>query len=197
MDKSYSGIVFSMKDSIASVLGLSKVTSGEMVRDINNNIGLVLNLEQSWTGVVMFDDNIVMSGDRLFRLFNVLSISSDPSMLSNVFNPIGDPLSGDHKLNNQYIDNVFEEFGQIIRGVELKAPGIIVRQPVYEPLFTGYIGVDGILPLGQGQRELIIGDRQTGKTAIAVDTILNQWSLKNEDVKQAFDSAVRRKKRSK
>ena len=177
MDKSYSGIVFSIKDSIASVLGLSKVTSGEMVVDVYNNIGLVLNLEQSWTGVVMFDDNVVMSGDRLFRLFTVLSISSDPSMLSNVFNPIGVALSGDHKLQNLYLDDLFEEFGAVIRGVELKAPGIISRQPVYEPLFTGYIGVDGILPLGQGQRELIIGDKQTGKTAIAIDTILNQSNM--------------------
>jgi F0F1-type ATP synthase alpha subunit len=125
----------------------------------------------------MFDDNIIMSGDRLFRLFNVLSISSDPTMLSNVFNPIGDVLSGDNSLNKINLYLILNEFGKIIRGVELKAPGIIARQSVYEPLFTGYIGVDGIIPLGQGQRELIIGDRQTGKTAIAIDSILNQSNI--------------------
>jgi F0F1-type ATP synthase alpha subunit len=125
----------------------------------------------------MFNDNILMAGDILSRLFSTLNISCDPFMLSNVFDSLGLSLNKENYLMDYDTRALSSEFGVLTREVELKAPGIITRQPVYEPLFTGFIGIDGLLPLGQGQRELIIGDRQTGKTAIAIDIILNQSNI--------------------
>jgi F-type H+-transporting ATPase subunit alpha len=125
----------------------------------------------------MFTDNILRAGDKLVRLFTTLNISCDPTMLGNVFDSLGLLLSKEYYLNNINLNSISKEFGTITREVELKAPGIIARQPVYEPLVTGCTGIDGLLPLGQGQRELIIGDRQTGKTAIAIDIILNQSNV--------------------
>jgi F0F1-type ATP synthase alpha subunit len=148
-----------------------------MVIDGFGHIGLVLNLEYHLTGIVMFTEDRLVAGDLIIRLFNTLSTTVNPFMLGNVFNPLGKFLNSINKLSNISFKNIINELGQMIRNVELKAPGIIVREPVYEPLFTGFIGVDGLLPLGQGQRELIIGDRQTGKTAIAIDAILNQSNL--------------------
>lgn len=125
----------------------------------------------------MFQDNVIESGDKLFRLYKSLSISTDPFLLGNVFDSTGSLLNIENSISDSFLTDFSNLFGSIIRNVEVSAPSIIVRQPVYETLFTGYIGVDAVLPLGQGQRELIIGDRQTGKTAIAVDAILSQANI--------------------
>lgn len=175
--KQHSGSVHSIKDTIANVSGLQEVTSGEMVEDAFGTVGLVLNLETDKTGIVMFNDNIIKAGDTLFRLFSTLSILIDPLLLSNVVDSIGSVLNQTNILNTIETPKIIKETGVIRRNVELKAPGIIVRQPVYEPLVTGILGIDSILPLGQGQRELIIGDKQTGKTAIAIDVFLNQSNI--------------------
>jgi len=125
----------------------------------------------------MFTDNVLKMGDKLYRLFAMLNVVVDPFMLSNVFDALGKLVNKDSYLGGRLIYDLSREFGSILRDVELKAPGIIDRQPVYEPLLTGILGVDGLLPLGKGQRELIIGDRQTGKTSIAIDTVLNQSNV--------------------
>ncbi len=122
----------------------------------------------------MFDDGVIMAGDRLYRRYHTLQVTSEPYMLSNVFDSIGTYLNKHNTLGNFFLSKFFKSFSSLVRLVELKAPSILDRQPVYESVFTGISGIDGILPLGQGQRELIIGDRQTGKTVIAVDIILNQ-----------------------
>ena len=177
LTKKDTGTVYSIKDTIAQVSGLIDVTSGEMVEDSHGGLGLVLNLETEQTGVVMFSDNTIRSGESLFRLFSTLNIKIDPLMLSNVFDAVGAILNKTNYVNSINIIDLIIETGIISRNVEVQAPGIIVRQPVYEPLVTGIVGIDGILPLGQGQRELIIGDRQTGKTAIASDVFLNQANI--------------------
>jgi F-type H+-transporting ATPase subunit alpha len=172
------GYVYSIKDSIVEVNGLDSVTSGEVVQSSTGSPGLVLNLAKAWTGIVMFyEDGSIMSGDRIYRKFHTLKVSSDPIKAGNVLDLFGNVLN--KQLNIFFGKTLFntDTFKQLYRLVELKAPGIIVRQPVYESVFTGISGIDGMLPLGQGQRELIIGDRQTGKTAIAVDIILNQASI--------------------
>lgn len=171
------GKIFSVKDAIVQVAGLDHVTAGEMIQDTSGNSGLVLNLEFNSTGIVMFNDNVSMSGDLLKRTFNTLSVSIDFYTLGNVWNSIGNVLSEFPTIGNFSVDAVFCLFGTIIRGVELKAPGIIVRQPVYETVFTGLGSVDSVFPIGSGQRELIIGDRQTGKTTVAFDSFLNQSGL--------------------
>ena len=177
MKKNHFCQVFSIKDNIANVIGLNLVTSGEMVSDDSGQLGLVLNLESKQTGIVLLSESDLGAGDFLKRLYQTLSISTDVSVLSNVFDAVGTFLNKQNHLFQNVISNISSEFGKIFRGVELKAPGIIVRQPVYEPLNSGILGVDALLPLGLGQRELIIGDRQTGKTAIAVDVCLNQSTI--------------------
>jgi F0F1-type ATP synthase alpha subunit len=123
----------------------------------------------------MFFDVDIRSGDKVYRKFHTLRVLSDPIFsFGKVLNLFGDIAN---KLKLFFFNgNVLNQSmcSKVYRGVELKAPGIIVRQPVYETVYTGILGIDGVLPLGQGQRELIIGDKQTGKTAIAVDVILNQ-----------------------
>ena len=153
------------------------MTSGEMVKEKSGSLGLVLNLENTNTGVIMFYDNLIMSGDLLTRTYNTLSIGIDHSNMGSVIDPIGNPLSKRSTFFFYSLSKIFSFFGQIKRSVELKAPGIISRQPVYETLFTGTAPVDTVFPIGLGQRELIIGDRQTGKTTIASDSFLNQSSI--------------------
>ena len=168
------GLVISSKDSIAQIFGLTSVTSGEMVTNSKGNLGLVLNLGKYLTGIITFRSNAFKVGNIVYRLYKTLSLSINPSNLSNVFNPLGYQLNKKNSLNNISQKNILKYLGNMRRFVEIKAPGIIVRQPVTESLITGTIGIDGLLPLGKGQRELIIGDRQTGKTSLAIDAVLSQ-----------------------
>lgn len=171
------GKIFSVKDAIAQVAGLLTVTSGEMVSDIHGFFGLALNLESGWTGVVMFQDNVLMAGDFLSRTYSILSVIVDFTMQGFPLSPLGFILIAVTIFLGFSILNVSYYFGVFFRGVELKAPGIIEREPVHESASTGIAGIDAVFPLGLGQRELIIGDRQTGKTTLAIDSFISQSSI--------------------
>lgn len=158
------GTVLQVGDGVARVYGLTKAMSAELVEFPNNLFGMVLNLEEDNVGVILFgDDRLVKEGDLVKRTGRVASVPVGKELLGRVVNPLGQPLDDKGPINAK-------EFLPI----ERKAPGVIFRQPVKEPLQTGLKMIDALIPIGRGQRELIIGDRQTGKTAIAIDTIINQ-----------------------
>ena len=159
------GTVLQIGDGIARVYGLSKVQAGELVEFENGLQGIVLNLEEDNVGIVLlgsYDD--IKEGDSLKRTRKIASINVGEGMLGRVVNTLGVPIDG----KGPILGPVFE------MPLERKAPGVIYRQPVTEPLQTGIKAIDAMIPIGRGQRELIIGDRQTGKTAVAIDTIINQ-----------------------
>ncbi|MGQ9455719.1 MAG: F0F1 ATP synthase subunit alpha [Armatimonadota bacterium] len=163
------GTVIQVGDGIARIYGLQDVMSSELVEFPNSVMGMVLNLEEDNVGVIILGpDTDIKEGDQVKRTGRIIDVPVGEAMLGRVVNPLGDPLDGK---------------GPVVsserRYVESRAPGIVDRQPVKESLATGIKAIDSMIPIGRGQRELIIGDRQTGKTAIAVDTILNQ---KGEDV---------------
>ncbi|MGB9912783.1 MAG: F0F1 ATP synthase subunit alpha, partial [Candidatus Kapaibacteriota bacterium] len=158
------GTVLQVGDGVARVYGLTKVMAAELVEFPNDLFGMVLNLEEDNVGVILFgDDRYVKEGDLVRRTGRVASVPVGMELLGRVVNPLGQPLDGKGPIKaKQFLP------------IERKAPGVIFRQPVKEPLQTGLKMIDALIPIGRGQRELIIGDRQTGKTAIAVDTIINQ-----------------------
>ncbi|MCD6659311.1 MAG: F0F1 ATP synthase subunit alpha [Lentimicrobium sp.] len=160
------GSVLQVGDGIARVYGLTHVQAGELVEFATTGVkGIVLNLEEDNVGVVMLgESSSINEGDLVRRTRQIASIPVSEGMLGRVINTVGEPIDGKGPL----LGEVFE------MPLERKAPGVIFRQPVNEPLQTGIKAIDAMIPIGRGQRELIIGDRQTGKTAIAIDTILNQ-----------------------
>jgi F-type H+-transporting ATPase subunit alpha len=158
------GTVLQVGDGIARVYGLSKVMASELIEFPGNTYGMVLNLEEDNIGAVIFGESShIKEGDIVKRTKRLASMPVGDQMLGRVINPLGEPLDGKGPIKT-------EKFLPL----ERKALGVIQRQPVKEPLQTGLKAIDGMIPIGRGQRELIIGDRQTGKTAIAVDTIINQ-----------------------
>jgi F-type H+/Na+-transporting ATPase subunit alpha len=158
------GYVIMVGDGIAKIYGLTNVQAGEMVEFASGVKGMALNLEMSSVGVViMGDDSSVRQGDKVKRSGEILKTPVGPALLGRVVDALGNPIDGKGKINAKHS-------GQ----VEVKAPGIVVRKSVHEPMQTGIKSIDALIPIGRGQRELIIGDRQTGKTTIAIDTILNQ-----------------------
>ena len=163
------GRVLSVGDGIARVYGLNKIQSGEMVEFASGVRGMALNLENDNVGVVCFgSDTTINEGDIVKRTGSIVDVPVGKGMLGRVVDGLGNAIDG-----KGAIADVTQ------RRVELKAPGIIVRKSVHEPMQTGLKAVDSLVPVGRGQRELIIGDRQTGKTAIAIDTIINQASVNN------------------
>ncbi len=159
------GTVLQVGDGIARIYGLTKVQSGELVEFENGLQGVVLNLEQDNVGVVLlgaFDE--IKEGDTVKRTDKIASIKVGDGMLGRVVNTLGQPIDGKGPITG----NTYE------MPLERKAPGVIYRQPVTEPLQTGIKAIDAMIPIGRGQRELVIGDRQTGKTAVCIDTIINQ-----------------------
>merc|ERR1712196_366114 len=151
------GRVISVSDGVVRAEGLFQVQVGELVVFESGLRGLALNLEQNSVGIVIFgDDRFVKENDFVFRGYEIVSIPVGSEVMGRVLSPLGDPLDKGPKLNTK------------------KAQGIIARESVHEPVVTGIKVIDALVPLGRGQRELIIGDRQTGKTSIAIDTILNQ-----------------------
>jgi F-type H+-transporting ATPase subunit alpha len=161
---SETGTVLTSGDGIARIHGLSGVMAGELVEFAGNVYGLVLNLEQDNVGVAILGDaNGVKEGDPVKRTGRIADVPVGDAVVGRVVNALGQPIDGKGPIETK-----------TRRQIELKAPGIIARQPVKEPLQTGIKAVDAMIPIGRGQRELIIGDRQTGKTAIAIDTIINQ-----------------------
>ena len=168
-DVSDVGQVLSVGDGIARVFGLDKVQAGEMVEFPAAGVkGMALNLERDNVGVVIFgDDRAIGEGDEVRRLGEIVDVPVGKGLLGRVVNPLGEPIDGKGP-----ITNVAER-----RRVDVKAPGIMPRKSVHEPVQTGLKAIDSLIPIGRGQRELIIGDRQTGKTAVAIDTILNQKQI--------------------
>ena len=158
------GTVLSVGDGIARVYGLEKAMSMEMVEFPGNIFGLCLNLEEDNVGVaIMGDDSTIREGDTVKRTGRIAEIPVGKAVLGRVIDAVGQPLDGKGPIKSK-------EF----RRIEMVAPGVIDRQPVKEPMYTGIKAIDAMTPIGRGQRELIIGDRQIGKTAICVDAILNQ-----------------------
>jgi len=172
------GVVVFVGDGVVRVTGLSDVSAGEVVYLGSRSIaGMVLNLEREYVSVVLLDEeNGVKEGDEAKRSFKPLSINAGYHLLGHVVDALGRPIDG----------SIFFDLDSDYRNVELKAPGIIERQSVRIPVETGLKAVDALLPIGRGQRELIIGDRQTGKTTIAVDTILNQNLVSKKTGEQLF-----------
>lgn len=173
------GTVLEVGDGIARVYGLSKVQAGELVdlpdskdKDGNSVRGMVLNLEEDNVGIVLFGSiSAVEEGDTVRRTKDIASINVGDGLLGRVIDPLGRPLDGKGPIS-----------GDTIRiPLERKAPGVIYREPVTEPVQTGIKAIDSLIPIGRGQRELIIGDRQTGKTSVAVDTIINQRETQDTD----------------
>ena len=168
------GTVLQIGDGIARVYGLSKVMASELVEFPGNVFGMTLNLEEDNVGCVIFGEPThIKEGDTVKRTGRVASMPVGEQMLGRVMTPLGQPLDGKGPIKTtQFLP------------LERKALGVIARSPVKEPLQTGLKPVDGMIPIGRGQRELIIGDRQTGKTAIAVDTIINQKHTHSERAKK-------------
>ncbi len=162
------GKVLSVGDGIARVYGLDNVQAGEMVEFEDGSKGMALNLESDNVGVVIFgDDRKIKEGDTIKRTGSIVDVPAGKELLGRVVDGLGNPIDGKGSLGKQVKR----------RRVEVKAPGIIPRQSVSEPMQTGLKAIDSLIPIGRGQRELIIGDRQTGKTAVAIDTIINQKSI--------------------
>jgi len=162
------GYVYSLGDGIIVVYGLYAITAGEMVCFQRSNIiGMALNLTSDYVGVLPFDDEqYITEGDIVTRLYKLMSVPVGEALLGRVVNPLGLPIDGKGDLDaSKQIDYKF---------VEVKAPGVITRSKVNEPLYTGYRMVDSLVPIGRGQRELVLGDRQTGKTSLCLDTMINQ-----------------------
>jgi F0F1-type ATP synthase alpha subunit len=191
------GYVTAVTDGIAYVHGLTDAFAGEVVQFNSSVLGLVVNLEENITGVTIFgNDRDIRQGDYVERLYTMLEIPTGPLLLGRTVDAIGNFIDNENAMdssNETASDNNTENVETIVigeenlnleetlndielRAVEIKAPGIISRMSINEPILTGIIAIDSMIPIGRGQRELIIGDRQTGKTAIAVDTIINQHS---------------------
>ncbi len=166
------GKVLSVGDGIARIYGLDNVQAGEMVQFSDGSKGMALNLESDNVGVVIFgDDRQIKEGDEVKRTKSIVDVPVGKELLGRVVDGLGNPIDGKGNLPKNIKRN----------RVEVKAPGIIPRQSVNEPMQTGLKAIDSLIPIGRGQRELIIGDRQTGKTAVAVDTIINQKEVNNTD----------------
>ena len=163
------GEVLSVGDGIARVYGLENVMFNEMVEFENGTLGIAFNLEENSVGIVVLGEYLhLREGFKVKRLKRILEIPVGKEMFGRIINPLGQPVDGKGPIHTKFT-----------RPVEFTAPGIARRKPVHEPMQTGIKAIDAMIPIGRGQRQLIIGDRSTGKTTIAVDTILNQ---KGKDV---------------
>ncbi len=173
------GKVLSVGDGIARVYGLDNVQAGEMVEFNDGSKGMALNLENDNVGIVIFgDDRQIKEGDTVKRTKAIVDVPVGKELLGRVLDGLGNPIDGKGSLNKTIKR----------KRVEVKAPGIIPRKSVNEPMQTGLKAIDSLIPIGRGQRELIIGDRQTGKTAVAVDTIINQKKINetNDEKKKLY-----------
>jgi F-type H+-transporting ATPase subunit alpha len=169
------GQVLSVGDGIARIYGLDNVQAGEMVEFPGGIRGMALNLEEDNVGAVVFgSDRDIREGDTVKRTGDIVSVPVGKGLLGRVIDPLGNPLDGKGPIE-----------AEANMKVDVKAPGIIPRKSVHEPMQTGLKAVDALIPVGRGQRELVIGDRQTGKTAIAIDAILNQKAINDGDDESA------------
>ena len=178
------GQVLSVGDGIARVYGLDKVQAGEMVEFPGGIRGMALNLETDNVGIVIFgDDRSIKEGDTVKRTGAIVEVPVGKGLLGRVVDGLGNPIDGKGPIK-----------AEARKRVDVKAPGIIPRKSVHEPMATGLKAIDALIPIGRGQRELIIGDRQTGKTAVALDTILNQKSL-NKGIGRGPEALLRLRRR--
>ena len=158
------GTVLSTGDGIARIFGLDNAAAGELLEFPNDVFGMALNLEEDNVGAALFgESHLIKEGDRVNRTGRIVEVPVGDALRGRVVSPLGEPLDGRGPIETTER-----------RRIELKAPGIVARQPVTQPLQTGLKAIDSMIPIGRGQRELIIGDRQTGKTAVCLDTIINQ-----------------------
>ena len=158
------GTVLSTGDGIARIYGLDNAAAGELLEFPNNVFGMALNLEEDNVGAALFgESHLIKEGDRVNRTGRIVEVPVGDALRGRVVSPLGEPIDGRGPIETTER-----------RRIELKAPGIVARQPVTQPLQTGLKAIDSMIPIGRGQRELIIGDRQTGKTALCLDTIINQ-----------------------
>ena len=158
------GTVLSTGDGIARIYGLDNAAAGELLEFPNDVFGMALNLEEDNVGAALFgESHLIKEGDRVNRTGRIVEVPVGDALRGRVVNPLGEPIDGRGPIETTER-----------RRIELKAPGIVQRQPVMQPLQTGLKAIDSMIPIGRGQRELIIGDRQTGKTAVCIDTIINQ-----------------------
>ena len=170
------GTILSVGDGIARIHGLQSAMMGELLEFPGGLRGLVLNLEEDNVGAAIFgDDRGIREGDTVKRTGEIFSVPVGPELMGRVVDPLCNPLDGGPPIPRNDV-----------RPVELKAPGIVVRKSVHEPVQTGLKAIDSMIPIGRGQRELIIGDRQTGKTAVAIDCIINQRDFKNDPVRKMY-----------
>ncbi|MFP4092812.1 MAG: F0F1 ATP synthase subunit alpha, partial [Cyclobacteriaceae bacterium] len=159
------GTVLQVGDGVARIYGLTKAQSGELLEFENGLNALVLNLEEDNVGAVLLgEQGDIKEGDTVKRTGRIASIKVGEGISGRVVNTLGEPIDGKGPIEGDTYE----------MPIERRAPGVIYRQPVNEPLQTGVKAIDSMIPIGRGQRELIIGDRQTGKTAVAIDTIINQ-----------------------
>jgi F-type H+-transporting ATPase subunit alpha len=171
---SETGTVLSVGDGIARIYGLENALAGELLEFPGGLKGMVLNLEEDNVGVaILGDDRSVKEGDTVSRTGQIVSVAVGPATLGRVLDALGNPIDGGPPIPQD-----------MIKPVEIKAPGIVKRKSVHEPVETGIKAIDGMIPVGRGQRELIIGDRQTGKTAVAIDAIINQRQFLNDPVRK-------------
>lgn len=169
VEVSETGSIISVGDGIARIHGLDKAMSGELLEFPGNTMGMVLNLEEDNVGAaILGDSEHIKEGDTVKRTERIVQVPVGESLIGRVVNGIGLPIDGKGEIKSDHYSQV-----------EIKAPGIVARKSVHEPMQTGLKAIDAMVPIGRGQRELIIGDRQTGKTAVAIDTIINQ---KGQDV---------------
>ena len=168
------GTVLSVGDGIARIHGLSTAMAGELLEFPGGLQGMVLNLEEDNVGAALFgDDRNIKEGDQVRSTGKIVQVPVGPALMGRVVDALGNPIDGKGPIvTDQY------------RIVEIKAPGIVKRKSVHEPMQTGLKAIDSMVPIGRGQRELIIGDRQTGKTAVAIDAIINQKTFKNDPVRK-------------
>src|ERR1700758_5454235 len=164
IDVTETGSVISVGDGIARIHGLEKVMAGELIEFPHDVAGIAMNLEEDQVGSVLLGDYTeIKEGDEVKRTGRIMSVPVGEALIGRVVNALGEPIDGKGPIQTTKFNPI-----------ERLAPGVVSRQPVKEPMQTGIKAIDGMIPIGRGQRELIIGDRQTGKTAIALDTIINQ-----------------------
>src|SRR5229473_2865048 len=164
IDVSETGSVISVGDGIARIHGLEKVMAGELIQFPHDVSGIAMNLEEDQVGAVLLGDYThIREGDEVKRTKRIMSVPVGEALVGRVVNALGVPIDGKGPVQTKQFNPI-----------ERLAPGVVSRQPVKEPMQTGVKAVDAMIPIGRGQRELIIGDRQTGKTAIALDAIINQ-----------------------
>jgi len=173
------GFVLTITDGIVIAIGLLNVLSGELVSFTGGVKGMVISLEKAYVKILIFgNDSLILEGDSVGRTYNVISITVGQKHIGHVLDALGNIIDNKPIAEESSI-LALKNMAEKKTKIDVKAPGVITRSKIFEPVATGLIAVDCLVPIGRGQRELIIGDKQTGKTAVAIDTIINQRTTHN------------------